>query len=39
MGLYGMRPTLGTISTQGVLPLVAERDTLGYVRRCVRRLP
>ena len=37
MGLYGIRPTLGTLSTADVLPLVKERDTLGYVRRRSRR--
>ena len=31
MGLYGIRPTLGTLTTEGVLPLIKERDTLGYV--------
>ena len=38
MGLYGLRPTLGTMTTKGILPLVKERDTLGYVRRSVRGL-
>ena len=33
MGLYTLRPTLGTITTADVLPLVKERDTLGYVCR------